>query len=251
MGLLTWVRRKDTPLQRAVYVSLKRAERARFPVVPGLHRAFLLERSFRKSIVRQLISKIYHEPLLRLSCTRVGERLQLFEDMPKILGNLRIEVGSDVGIEGANVWIGAGDANAKALNIGDNSYLGYSMIIVVGTEVSIGRHVLIANHVLLNGYDGHPLDPLARARGEPAGPAGQGSIRISDYAWIGNRAIVLKNVSIGRGAVIASGAVVTRDVEDLTVVAGNPARVVRHIEPPKGWGPADSIGAPPRDPRTL
>jgi acetyltransferase-like isoleucine patch superfamily enzyme len=218
-----------------MYLLLRRAERSRFPVIPGLHHALLLEQSFRRSVLRQMLGKIYHEPLLRLRCARAGEQLKLFEDAPKFLGNLRAEIGSGVAIEGANVWIGAGDAKAKLLSIGEHSYLGYSTLIVVGTEISIGRHVLIANHVLLNGYDGHPLDPFARARHEPPGPAGEGPIHIGDYAWIGNHAIVLKNVSIGRGAVIASGAVVTRDVADLTVVAGNPARVIREVEPPAGW----------------
>jgi acetyltransferase-like isoleucine patch superfamily enzyme len=239
MSLLNWTRRRETRLQKAIYALLKRAERSRFPVVPVLHRGLLWERSFRKSVLRQLISKIYYEPLLRLSCTQVGERLQLFEDMPKIIGNIRTEIESGVAIEGANVWIGAGDAGAKVLRIRENSYVGYSTVIVVGTEVTIGHDALIANHVLLNGYDGHPLDPFARARHEPPDAAGLGPIHIGDYAWIGNRAIVLKNVTIGRGAVVASGAVVTRDVPDLTVVAGNPAKVIREISPPPGWNSID------------
>ena len=70
-----------------------------------------------------------------------------------------------------------------------------------GQEISIGNHVLIANHVLLNGYDGHPLDPFARAAGERPSSDGYGPIRIGDYAWVGSKATILKNVSIGRGAV--------------------------------------------------
>ena len=74
-----------------------------------------------------------------------------------------------------------------------------------------------------------------RARHEPPGPSGEGAITVCDYAWIGNRAMVLKGVTIGRGAVVASGAVVTRDVPELTVVAGNPARPIRTIDAPEGW----------------
>lgn len=235
MGILTWIRRRETPLQRALYSFLKTAERARFPVIPGVHHLFLWLRSFRRSVLRQLFSKIYHEPLLRLTCASVGARLQLYEGGPKILGNLRPVLGEGVSLEGEHVWIAAGDASAKAFTIGDDTYVGYSFNVVVGTEVSLGRHVLIANHVLLNGYDGHPLDPLARARHEPPGAAGQGAIVVGDYAWIGNRAIVLKGVTIGRGAVVASGAVVTKDVPELTVVAGNPAKPVRTIDAPPGW----------------
>src|SRR5581483_11095863 len=102
---------------------------------------------------------------------------------------------------------------------------GFAVELFSGGEITIGNHVLIANHVLINGYDGHPLDPIARAAGQGPGPDGHGPIRIGDYAWIGSRAIILKNVSIGRGGVVASGSVVTKDVPELAVVAGNPARI--------------------------
>jgi acetyltransferase-like isoleucine patch superfamily enzyme len=107
--------------------------------------------------------------------------------------------------------------------------------IVVGSEVSIGAHVLVANRVVMNGYDGHPLDPLARSRNEPPGPEGAGPIRLEDYCWIGNDVMILKNVTIGRGAVVAAGSIVTRDVPALTVVAGIPARHIRDIPAPEGW----------------
>jgi len=55
-------------------------------------------------------------------------------------------------------------------------------------------------------------------------------IRICDKVWIGMNAIILKGVTIGEGAVVAAGAVVTKDVPPWTVAAGNPARVVKCIE---------------------
>jgi acetyltransferase-like isoleucine patch superfamily enzyme len=155
--------------------------------------------------------------------------------MPKISGNLRIELGENVTLSGAQVWFGCGDHTQKLLKIGNSSYVGYAAEIFSGSEVVIGNHVLIANHVLMNGYDGHPLDPLSRAAGEGPGPGGIGPIIIGDYAWICSRSIILKNVTIGRGAVVSSGAVVTKDVPELAVVAGNPARVVRTLEAPPGW----------------
>ena len=53
-------------------------------------------------------------------------------------------------------------------------------------------------------------------------------ITIGDHVWVGERAMILKGVTVGDGAVIAAGAVVTRDVEPGTLVAGVPARYVRH-----------------------
>jgi hypothetical protein len=182
------------------------------------------------------MSKVYHEPLLKLSCRSVGSGLLLYEDMPKIFGNLEVTLGRNISMSGKQVWIGAGSvAVKKYLAIMDDTYIGHGTEFVVGTRIDVGRHVLLANRVTLNGYDGHPLDPLARARGEPPGPSGEGAIRVCDYAWIGNDATVLKNVTIGRGAIVAAAAVVTEDVPELCVVAGVPARVVRQLPKPPNW----------------
>ncbi|MBI5136924.1 MAG: hypothetical protein HZA24_06245 [Nitrospirae bacterium] len=54
-------------------------------------------------------------------------------------------------------------------------------------------------------------------------------VRIRDRAWIGARSMILKGVEVGQGAVVGGGAVVTRDVPPWTIVAGNPARVIREL----------------------
>jgi maltose O-acetyltransferase len=63
-----------------------------------------------------------------------------------------------------------------------------------------------------------PQSPTFETRGAP--------IRIGDYAWIGSGAIILPGVTVGRGAVVAAGSIVTRDVPAFTIVAGNPARSI-------------------------
>ena len=205
------------------------------PYVPLLHPFLLAERRFRKGPLRLLASKLYYEPLLRLHCETVGTGLLLYEDMPKILGNLRLRLGARVTLSGAQVWIGAGSGALKHLDIGDDCYIGHRTELIVGESIRIGRYVRIANRVTLNGYDGHPLDPFARARNDSLGTDCMGPITVLDYAWIGNDATILKGVTIGRGAVVASCAVVTKDVPELAIVAGNPARVVRQLPPPDGW----------------
>lgn len=235
MSLHHWIRRRESPLQKTAYTMAKRVLQADFPVIPLVHGALAGERRLRKGALRHLISKLYYAPLLRRQARSVGKNLVLYEDIPKTFGNLVIELGNRVTLSGAQVWFACGDETPKLIRIGDDSYIGFAAELFSGSEIVIGKHVLIANHVLLNGYDGHPLDPFERAAGRGPGAGGFGAIQIGDYAWIGSKAIVLKNVSIGRGAVVASGAVVTRDVPDLTVVAGNPAKPIRTIDPPEGW----------------
>jgi maltose O-acetyltransferase len=84
--------------------------------------------------------------------------------------------------------------------------------ITIGSDVSIGPEVAI----LTLGHD--PRSPEFADRGGP--------VTIGDHAWIGFRAIVLPGVSIGEGAVVGAGAVVSRDVPPFTIVAGNPARPI-------------------------
>jgi acetyltransferase-like isoleucine patch superfamily enzyme len=227
---LIW--KRDTPVTRWLFGFLKRASRASVPVIPGLHHLLLAERKFRKGFFRVLLSKAYYQPLLTLMCHQVGKGLLLYENIPKTLGDLRITIGDNVTLSGEQVWIAAGPGGQQQLAIGDHSYIGHAVQVVCGSQITIGRHVLIANRAVLNGYDGHPMDPFARARNEPGAA---GPITVCDYAWIGNDTIILKNVTIGRGAVVASGALVTEDVPELTVVGGVPARVIRKIEPPQGW----------------
>jgi acetyltransferase-like isoleucine patch superfamily enzyme len=164
-----------------------------------------------------------------------GKSLVVDESLPKIVGTLRVELGDHVSLSGNQVWFACGDPSEKLLRIGNNTYIGFGTEIFSGSEVRIGNHVLIANYVLLNGYDGHPLDPVLRAKGQKAGPDRWGPIVVEDYAWIGSRSVILKNVRVGRGAIVATGAVVTKDVPDLHVVAGNPARTIKVLERPVEW----------------
>jgi acetyltransferase-like isoleucine patch superfamily enzyme len=235
LGILEWAQRRETPIQRRVFALLKSVSAVNFPVIPGAHHLLLEERRFRRGPLRLLWNKVYSEPLLRLQCGSVGDGLLLYEGMPKILGNLRVNLGARVHLNGQQVWIAAGDGAPKTLEIGDDSGIGYGTEFIVGDSIRIGRHVMIANRVSLRGYDGHPLDPYARARYEPPGPHGIGSITVNDYAWIASDATIMKGVTIGRGAVVSLGSVVKMNVPELAVVSGNPAKIVWQIAAPEGW----------------
>lgn len=121
-------------------------------------------------------------------------------------------------------------AAEPTLVVGDHSFLGYQLDIAVGARVEIGRYAMIANRVALIGYDFHPLDAGKRMRNEPPEEGGMESITIGDHAWLGMNVLVLKGVTIGEGAVIGAGSIVTRDIPPYTLAAGQPARAVHAIE---------------------
>ena len=113
----------------------------------------------------------------------------------------------------------------SAITIGDD--VGMSgCTISAHKAVSIGNNVLIGSGALISDSDAHPLDLMARRNGEEGRAK---PIAIEDDVFIGARAIVLKGVRIGRGAVIGAGAVVSKDVPPFSIAVGNPARVVRKL----------------------
>jgi acetyltransferase-like isoleucine patch superfamily enzyme len=98
--------------------------------------------------------------------------------------------------------------------------------ITAENRITIGNRVLVGAGGLIIDTDAHPLTPEGRNAKESARSS---PIEIGDDVFIGARAIILKGVKIGSGAVIGAGAVVTRDVPSRSIVAGNPARVVGNV----------------------
>ena len=116
--------------------------------------------------------------------------------------------------------------------LGDHVYLNVSCVIIDNNEVRIGHHVMIGPAAQIY-TAAHLLGATARNEGwEAAKP-----IVIEDNVWIGGGAILLPGVRIGRNAVVGAGAVVTRNVPEDTVVAGNPATIIRQIEQEKSGRP--------------
>jgi maltose O-acetyltransferase len=109
--------------------------------------------------------------------------------------------------------------------IGDHVFLNVLCTILDCNEVHIGHHVMIGPNVQIY-TAAHVLQAEPRNQGwEVAKP-----IVIEENVWLGGGAILLPGVRVGRNAVVGAGAVVSRSVPANTVVAGNPARVIREIE---------------------
>ena len=112
-----------------------------------------------------------------------------------------------------------------ALRIGHN--VGISGATVSArSSIVIGNNVLIGSGALISDNDAHPLHPMDR---EDPSKTRSAPIVIEDDVFIGARSIVLKGVTIGRGSVIGAGSIVVHDVPELTIVAGNPAKVISEL----------------------
>lgn len=110
--------------------------------------------------------------------------------------------------------------------IGDNFYSNYDLKILDVGIVKIGNNVMCATGVSILTAT-HPTDPTLRGNGVECGLA----VTIEDYVWLGANAVVLPGVTVGKYSVVASGAVVNKDVPPYTVVAGVPAKVIKKLDP--------------------
>jgi galactoside O-acetyltransferase len=108
---------------------------------------------------------------------------------------------------------------------------------LVTSSIEIGNDVLISYGGIIADSDNHSVS-YSRRRGDLArwksgtydwSQAPMKPIRIERGAWLGARVIILKGVTVGEGSVVGAGSVVTRDVAPYTLVAGNPARLIREI----------------------
>ena len=144
--------------------------------------------------------------------------------------NLKIVIGDNVTI--GRTTIGASKVfDEPVLTIGDNSTIGYGALISVTREVTIGANCLIAPGCQIMDSDDHPVHPLKRLRREPVDRTAVLPVRIGNNVWIGSSCVILKGVTIGDNAVIATHSVITKDVEGNCVYAGYPARpTLRNID---------------------
>jgi GT2 family glycosyltransferase/acetyltransferase-like isoleucine patch superfamily enzyme len=109
------------------------------------------------------------------------------------------------------------------LEIGDRTRINGAHI-AVKQSVKIGKNVRIAPYTLIMDSDFHDIQ-------EHASEGRSASIVIEDNVWIASRATILKGVTIGEGAVVCAGAVVTKNVPPRSMVGGVPARIIKTIEP--------------------
>ncbi len=141
-----------------------------------------------------------------------------------------ISIGSHVTLLGCpdkrtrlTVW--SEEKDIDGICIGDHVLISPGVRISAANSISIADSCMLASHSYITDSDWHGIYD----RSLP--PSTRSKVVLEENVWIGDSAIVCKGVTIGTNAVIGAGAVVTSDVPANTVAAGNPARVVRQLDP--------------------
>ena len=110
------------------------------------------------------------------------------------------------------------------IHVGKNFFANYNCTIIDVAKVIIGDYCQMAPNVAIY-TAGHPVYPDTRNSGYEYGK----EVRIGNNVWIGGNTVICPGVTVGNNCVIGAGSVVTRDIPDWTVAAGNPCRVIRSI----------------------
>jgi galactoside O-acetyltransferase len=163
----------------------------------------------RRILIKRFARNVGHNLVVEPSVRITGYENITFGDSVSLL------TGSVLQAHFGNLVIGS------RVSINSNAFISPAN----GGTILIGDDVLIAQNVVLRAADHNyiRLDIPMNLQGHEGG-----NITIENDVWIGANAVVTKNVRIGHGAIVAAGAVVTRDVPPFSVVAGVPARIIRN-----------------------
>lgn len=174
--------------------------------------------------IRKLLSRLVYEAIakhLPASTSFAGGGIRCFRAL--IVRGFISSCGKNVNIErGAKI--------SSSLRIGDRSGIGIDC--VCAGSVTIGNDVMMAPECVILTRN-HAFDRIDIPMGEQ-GVQQEKPVFIGNDVWIGQRVIILPGVHIGNGVIIGAGAVVTKDVPDYAVVAGNPARIIKYRNTEKG-----------------
>ena len=222
------IRKQTNPFYGYLYRLYKGTRNYNFNMPKCFVSMLYAERLLRHQLWYWVSNKFYYEPMLRHRCVSSGKNLKTDGDIPLIEGNGRIIIGDNVSIGNRCAWILSPNLyDMPELIIGSNTTINYLTGISVECRVEIGENCVIAGETQIFDNNSHSIhfENNRKMTKDDVVP-----IKIEDHVWIGMRSFILKGVTIGRGSVVAACSVVTKDVPPMTLVGGNPAKIIKEIQ---------------------
>jgi acetyltransferase-like isoleucine patch superfamily enzyme len=204
-----------------------------------LHQANIMSmrRDLRPYWVKKIYLKfrwLYAEHFLRPAADYLGDHHTIMKPWYVAFDGPNIRVGKCATIIGERtkpvklgVW--GREEGAGSITVGDYVLMSPGTRLSASDDITIGDSVMMANSVYITDSDWHGIYDRTE-RSEKVTP-----VHIGDNVWLGDHCVVLKGVTIGENSVVAANAVVSKDVPANVVVAGNPAQVVKQLDPEQGF----------------
>ena len=188
-----------------------------------------------KFAYQQQQDKVFNDYMDAVCVKQASTRIEKYANIQNKTGDpSKISIGERSWIEGHLMVFN----HAGKIEIGEDSFIGRDSRVWSAAKISIGNRVLIAHNVNIHDNISHPLDSTARHEDfkyilshqdlRPVNDLREAAIVIKDDAWIGFNAIITKGITIGKGAIVGAGTIITEDVPDYAIVVGNPAKIIKY-----------------------
>ncbi len=188
------------------------------------HRPYVVKRAY------QRFQKFYVNRFIRPQLESLGGRFVFMKPWhvevfgaPVHIGDFLTLIATPDNKVRLTIW--SNESDIEGITIGDYCLICPGVRISAATSITIGDNCMIANRAYLSDSDAHGIYD----RSYPVGKTGP--IRLENNVWIGDSAIITKGVTIGENSIIGAGAVVVKDIPSNTIAAGNPAKVVKELDP--------------------
>lgn len=231
------VKKQETPFYAFLYRLAKSFVQLSIPHNKPFHSLLYNEWCTRTASWHNFWRIIYYEPMFKSQCKTVGRNFRMEyagNGTTRIAGNLNLCIGDNVTIFDNTMFAGLKVLDNPELIIGDNSYIGPLVRILVGQRVIIGKHSLIASKMITDN-PGHPVDDvMARVTSGGGSPTIETirPVTIGDFCFLPLDTIVYPGVTIGDGVVARVGTHINKDVPPFCQIAGNPMRIIKKLPIP-------------------
>jgi acetyltransferase-like isoleucine patch superfamily enzyme len=198
---------------------------------------------------RKLRDRLFYDPYravakngyVRMGKSHLGPAFRMRFDKPQ--DQVALQIGNRCVLNNHFIF----ESNSGRITVGDGVFINQGTKVMSRCSIEIGNAVMIAWNCVIYDHDSHSPSYLDRIADQEQvlrelshggdstnkdwANVAAAPIQIRDYAWLGFEVVILKGVTIGEGAIVGARAVVTRDVPEWTIAAGNPACVVKEIPP--------------------
>ncbi|RJP75485.1 MAG: acyltransferase [Desulfobacteraceae bacterium] len=191
------------------------------------HRPYYLKRAY------LAFETLYANWFLRPQLAHLGTDPTIFQPWNAVMFGGPIRIGNYANIICSSDYkvrlsIWSKEKNVPGITIGDYCLICPGVRISAADKIHIGDNCMLAAGVYITDADWHDIyDRTAAGASAP--------VILKDNVWVGDRATVCKGVTIGENSIVGAGSVVVSDVEPNTVVAGNPAKTIKHLDTQRGF----------------